>query len=368
MKEIEGVKQNILVLSTMYPGKKNQTFGIFVENQVLALSKRGFSIDVAAIRDPRMNKEHLLVKYSVWFWQILCLIFRKRKIYQIVHAHYVFPSGIFGVWFKKLLGAKLVVTSHGGDIDKMAKKGPFFYDQTKKILHHADHVIAVGEMLKEEIVTKFEVPEEKVTVLNMGVNRSVFRPQPKKEVRRALGLAEESIPLLYAGNIIRAKGLIELLDAYKQLKSIYPSIELHLIGAVKEPDFCRELQRKMAKEQISDVTMHSPLSQQEVANWMAAAEVFVLPSHMEGFGLVALEAMSCHTPVVGSNVGGLGHLLGEGAGIVVEPKNTSGLIDGLEQVITNKSLQEMLIRQGEKRAKKYDQEALLDRLISIYQR
>ncbi|WP_371069582.1 glycosyltransferase [Sediminibacillus sp. JSM 1682029] len=360
--------KNVLVLSTMFPGKNSPTFGIFVRNQVEALRKRGLDIDVAAITEPGMRKHQLLKKYSAWMIRIGLISLRKGKGYQLIHAHYIFPSGLFGLWFKKRFGTKLIVTCHGGDLDKMAKKGKFFFQQTKRILQHADHIVAVGETLKQEMLDRYQVDAGKVTVLNMGVNRQIFTPVPKPQAKRMLGLEKDRIQLLYVGNLIEAKGLMELLSAYQQLKQTFDQLELHLIGAAKQPEFLERIEEKIDREDIPDVTIHGPKGQQEVADWMAASDIFIIPSHMEGFGLVALEAMSCHTPVVGSNVGGLAHLLKGGAGILVQPKDHESLYDGLEKLITSEKLRDQLVIKGEEKAQENDQDKLLDQLISIYHR
>ncbi|WP_053218143.1 glycosyltransferase [Virgibacillus senegalensis] len=362
------MQKNILVLSTMYPGKNSPTFGIFVRNQVEALRKRGFTMDIAAITEPGMRKHQLLKKYMAWMIQIGLISLCKGKNYQMIHAHYIFPSGFFGLWFKKRFGTKLIVTCHGGDLDKMAKKGKFFFQQTKRILQEADHVVAVGEALKQEMVERYQVNPGKVTVLNMGVDRNIFSPVPKVHAKRRLGLETNSFHLLYVGNLIEAKGLIELLDAYRPLKQSFDQLELHLIGAAKQPEFLERIKEKIDKETIQGVTFHGPKAQQEVAVWMNAADIFVIPSHMEGFGLVALEAMACHTPVVGSDVGGLSHLLKDEAGILVEPRSHESLRNGLEKLISNPQLRDQLVFKGEEKAQQNDQDKLLDQLISIYHR
>ncbi|WP_252312082.1 glycosyltransferase family 4 protein [Sinobaca sp. H24] len=72
---------------------------------------------------------------------------------------------------------------------------------------------------------------------------------------------------------------------------------------------------------------HGPKPYQELKNWMSAADVFILPSHIEGFGLVAVEAMACEAPVVGTRTGGLYHLLKDGAGLLVSPKEPGELAE-----------------------------------------
>ena len=75
----------------------------------------------------------------------------------MIHAHYVFPSGYLALLFKRLFGTRVIVTAHGGDIDKMAKKSEKLFQLTKVILHEADHVIAVGEELHQQLMTDFSI-------------------------------------------------------------------------------------------------------------------------------------------------------------------------------------------------------------------
>ncbi|PAV31684.1 glycosyl transferase family 1 [Virgibacillus profundi] len=352
----------------MYPSDDSPTYGIFVKNQVEAIKQYNHQVDIAVVKDPRMGKLFVLKKYLIWFLKVISILLFKGRKYDIIHAHYVFPSGLFGLLFKKLYGTKLVVTAHGGDIDKMSKKGPFFFNQTKNILKKANHVIAVGEELKREINETFGIEPEKISVLNMGVNREVFKPIEKDKAKVELNQPLDKFSVLFVGNYIKAKGLIELLDAYNMLKKKYPFIELHLIGATKQEEFKKELDEKIESEQIKDVKIHSTKNQQQLAKWMAAADLFVLPSYIEGFGLVALEAMSVRTPVVGSKVGGLAYLLQDGSGVLVEAQNTDSLRKGMENIITNKDLQKQLIDKGEEKAQENDQRILLNKLFTIYEK
>ncbi|MGP4106089.1 glycosyltransferase [Virgibacillus sp. L01] len=360
-------QKRVFVITNMYPSRKNKQFGIFIRNQVEALKNRGLTVEVAAIREQRAGKFFVIKKYFIWVMHIIYSLLFKGKSYDVIHAHYIFPCGLWGVWFKKLFGTRLVVTAHGGDIDKMAKKGTLFFKQTKKILQQADQVIAVGDHLKTEIVTDFGIHEEKITIINMGVNRNVFAPVNKNKAKKQLNLPEERVQLLFVGNLIKAKGLYELIEAYSQLKKASYSIELHLIGTVKDPTFINQLKQKISDEKIEDVFFHSPKNQQDISLWMSASDVFVLPSHMEGFGLVALEAMSCHTPVVGSDVGGLSYLLSDGTGVLIEPHNINSLQNGIEMILNSSDFRNSLIRLGEKKAREYEEEKQLDKLLGIYE-
>ncbi|UOQ87053.1 glycosyltransferase [Gracilibacillus salinarum] len=358
--------KKVLVITNMYPSDKHPSFGIFVKNQVSALRDKELDIDVAAIQDQRMDKMHVIKKYLLWVFQIFKFLILNGKKYNVVHAHYVFPSGLFAMFFKRIFGTKVVVTAHGGDIDRMAKKNKIISKITNYILNGADHIIAVGYQLKEEIIQTYSINERKVSIINMGVNRKVFEPRSKLDTKSNLNLDQEHFHILFVGNLIKAKGVQELIFAFQDLQKKDQKIELHLIGAEKEPAFLADLKKEIGARELTKINFYPPKSQKEIAQWMAAADVFVLPSHMEGFGLVALEAMSCHTPVVGSDVGGLSYLLRNNAGIPVQPANQESLFNALEKILTDKSFRQILIDNGEKQADQNKESVQIDKLLNIY--
>lgn len=360
-------RKKVLVITNMYPTEEHKSFGVFVKNQVEALRERDLTVEVAAITNPKSGKVNVLKKYSGWFLKTLQKFITKGKTYDVVHAHYVFPSGLLGYYFKKWFGTRLIVTAHGGDIDKMARKSAKIFNLTKKILHEADHVIAVGQELYDTILKEFEVPEEKLSIINMGVNRKVFKQISKEEARKACRLEQNTKPILFVGNLIKQKGLLELVEAVSGVVSEEPNVHLYLIGPSNDGSFKQQLENKIHSLNIeSHVTFLGVKDQREIANWMAAAEVFVLPSHIEGFGLVALEAMSTGTPVVGSDVGGLKYLLADGTGRLVPPENSQALKEGILHLLASAEDREMFIKNGEKKAEENDQERMLNRVMDVY--
>ncbi|MDV2684324.1 glycosyltransferase [Alkalihalophilus lindianensis] len=361
-------KLRVLVLSNMYPGPRQATFGIFVKNQVEALRSKGVEVDVIAVQDPSMAKPRVLMKYSKWMIQTLLTLITKGRRYDVVHAHYIFPTGVLALLFKKMFKTKLVVTSHGGDIERMAKKNERTRAHTANILNEADEVIAVGEKLYEQISQEYEVPSSKMTILNMGVNREVFKPIDQLEAKQKVGIPADKRAIVFIGNLIKEKGLLELLEAYKELKEKDPTLTLCLIGNEKKLEFKEVLIDYINENNLEDVVMHPAVSQAKAATWMSAADVFVLPSHLEGFGLVALEAMSCGTPVLGSRVGGLEYLLQGEHGSLVEPQNARSLEKGIEDILDQKDLAKRYVEAGFSRADEYDQEKIIEKLIELYQR
>ncbi|KIL46617.1 hypothetical protein KP77_27440 [Jeotgalibacillus alimentarius] len=361
--------KTITVITNMYPSTAHPTFGIFVKNQVEALKAEGYQVDVIAIKDPRGGKVNALKKYGIWALKNLIYLITKGKKTDVVHAHYVFPSGLFGMLYKKIYKTNMIVTAHGGDIDKMARISPVTHRMTKNIIKNADHTIAVGNQLYDTIEQEFGAPRQKLELLNMGVNRSVFNIHEKQQVRSKLGMNQQEKAVLYVGNIIKQKGLSELIEAIDILKKdgAFDQAKLYLIGAKKSPGYFTELQEEISKRNLDDVVRYvGTKNQKELAEWMSASDAFVLPSHIEGFGLVALEAMSCGTPVIASRTGGLPYLLDQQAGHLVEPKNAASLAEGIRTVLSDPSYREKLRENGLKRAAENDETRVIQKLGQLY--
>lgn len=357
--------KKIVVFSNMYPSSDHPTFGLFVKNQVGLLQSAGLVVDVVAIQDPGKGKVKALQKYMTWFSKSVVYLMKNRKKISLTHAHYAFPTGVLSLMGKKLFGVPYVVTVHGGDIDKMAAKSQRIADITKRILQQAEAVIVVGDKLREDVTSRFGVANANVHVMSMGVDTSVFNYVPKEEARNQLGLPKDEKVLLFVGNIIRAKGLLELVEAFDSLKMSLPDSSLYVVGSQKDSHFVEELRSFIRDKDVEDIHFKEPLGQADLSLWMSAADALVLPSHHEGFGLVALEAMSAGTKVVGTDVGGLSYLLKDGAGILVEAENPDSLAQGMWSVLDEDSvtIDEAAVRA---RIGEHSFEAVLEKLLSIY--
>lgn len=223
----------------------------------------------------------------------------------------------------------------------------------------------MGPALYREVVTTYNVPEYRVSLLNMGVNRMIF--YPRKEEASPFHQVDGEIHLLFVGNLVKEKGVEELLSAISVLQQSGENIHLHLIGAAKNQAYEQRLHACVDALELRDIThFHGPKPQDEVARFMTHADLFVLPSHMEGFGLVALEAMACGTPVVASHVGGLSHLLSEGAGTLAAPKNITSLTSAIHHSLTQPELLKNQINKGFEKANRYDTHTINQDVIRLY--
>ncbi|MER1984429.1 MAG: glycosyltransferase [Solibacillus sp.] len=357
--------KKVFVISNMYPSKDHLAYGIFVKNQVQQLKAKGIETVLAVNTNPATGKKNVITKYLKWARQVQRVFKMNKRNISLTHSHYVFPSGMFSYWLKKRHHVPYVVTAHGGDINKMAQKGGVIRQYTEKILRNADHVIAVGEELAKTIEKEFHVECEMITVMSMGIDRDVFvEPANKKQAAASLGMDPEKTNFLYVGNIIRNKGVRELVQAFKKLQTNTPGkAALYLVGSTKDVNFTNEV-KELAKG-VTDIHFIEPIPQRELAQYFGAADVFVLPSYIEGLGLVALEAMSCGTPVIASDVGGLHYMLADGAGELVPPKDEILLHMAMERALNG----ELTVNEARisELLEIHDAKQIIMRLEAIYQ-
>jgi teichuronic acid biosynthesis glycosyltransferase TuaC len=357
--------KKMIVFSNMYPSKEHPTYGIFVKSQVELLRAEGLEIDVIAIDDPTKGKAQTMGKYSWFLVRSIFYLMKNRKVLSHSHAHYAFPTGAISLLGKKLFGIPYVVTVHGGDIDQMSKKSTIIATWTKKVLKSAGFVIVVGEQLKKDVIQKFEVKEDHLKVISMGVDTDIFKPTSKQDSRKKIGIANHTSLILYVGNIIKSKGILELINSFALLKEQKSDLKLVLIGSQKDEEFVESVRTIIQEKALSGIQMLQPLDQRELTNWVSSADALTLPSHHEGFGLVALEAMAMSIPVVGSDVGGLSYLLNQNAGILVQPKDVQSLKNGIEMAldVDSNSIEWDEVRN---KVKKHSYKNIVKELIELY--
>lgn len=357
--------KQIVVISNMFPSKDHPTFGIFVKNQVDLLGKSGRNIAVIANKNPDKGKVNLAKKYLGWFSRFMAYMSRNHKEVTAIHAHYIFPTGLLALAAKKVWKTPYVVTAHGGDLDQMPNKSGIVRKLTAAILKNADEVIVVGEALKENALKLYPLPDKQLHVISMGVDTGVFCKLPPSAYEGLVPPGKNPV-FLYVGNIIRAKGLIELLDSFKKVLSIYPDASLYMIGSRKDKVFADELLNKIRLENLPSIHFKDPMPQKEIAKWMNAADVLVLPSHIEGFGLVALEAMATGLPVVGSRVGGLEYLLADGRGLLFDRGDSEMLAEAMLTAL-NDSDGRLDQEKIQAVVEENSNEAILAQLLRIYE-
>jgi glycosyltransferase involved in cell wall biosynthesis len=216
-----------------------------------------------------------------------------------------------------------VVKVHGSDVNVVLARGTA-RAIAAATLPTADAVVAVSRPLGDEIV-RLGVRRDRVRLVANGVDASVFHPRDRIEARRSLGLPGRVPIVLFVGRLEPQKGVFDLLDAFDCVRARLQDAHLVLIG----DGVSRDEVRTRASRRSDAVRMLGPRTHREVADWMAACDLLVLPSWAEGTPNVVLEALASGRPVVATAVGGIPDALDPRAGLLVPPRDPRALADAL---------------------------------------
>jgi D-inositol-3-phosphate glycosyltransferase len=223
----------------------------------------------------------------------------------------------------------------------------------QRIVDGSERLIANTSAEAAELVSHYNADFDQIDIAPPGVDLSTFTPAFRSRSRAERGVPKETFHLVFAGRIQRLKGPQVLLKAAALLRSRRPGIEIRLtiLGALSgNKDF--NLRHLIADAGMEDVVTHlPPVGAAELAAWFRSADVVVMPSYSESFGLVALEAQACGTPVVATRVGGLSRAICHGrTGLLVKGHHAADWADALEALYDDPATREDMGRAAAIRA------------------
>jgi D-inositol-3-phosphate glycosyltransferase len=260
--------------------------------------------------------------------------------YDLIHSHY-WLSGWVGRRIQRWWDVPHVIMFHTlGAIKNAIGVGehePALRIMAERELARDCHrIIAATEKGKEELVSYYGACPEKISVIPCGVNLELFRYIDKESARRSLGLNGHKI-LLFVGRIDPLKGIDRLLTALPRLDT-RQNLKLLVIGGDEDsPTEVEKLQRLSQRLHIQDaVTFAGIVEQKELPVYYSAADVCVIPSYYESFGLVALESLACGTPIVATKVGCIESVVNAGQnGYMAEDNAPLRLADGIDTLLSD---------------------------------
>jgi glycosyltransferase involved in cell wall biosynthesis len=235
----------------------------------------------------------------------------------------------------------------------------------------ANHFIAISEHTARDMVRFLGIEPDRISVIHCGVEKH-FHPLPSHRIeqfRREKGLPERMI--LYLGTIEPRKNIGSLIKAYHGLLETWTGpapggSRPGLVIAGGKGWGCEEVFALVEKLELGDQVMFPGfVPDKELPLWYNAAECFAYPSLYEGFGLPALEAMACGTPVITSNSSSLPEVVGQ-AGLTVMAEDVEELADALRRMLTDSDLQDRLRQQGVQRAARFSWEETTRQTLMVY--
>ena len=232
--------------------------------------------------------------------------------------------------------------------------------------HRSDRVLTVSEASKQDILTFFDIPADKITVIPNAIDDCFFVPPPDKNIERIRERYQLQAPfLLYVGNVHPHKNLERLLDAFYKVRSLgHDDLTLLIIG----DDITRyaKLRRAVHRYQLHRYVRFLGFVPNETLRVLYhLARAFVFPSLYEGFGLPPLEAMASGTAVVTSNVSSLPEVTGDAA-ILVDPHSQDAIASGICRVLEDNVFREELVTKGQARAKQFSWDRSIQHTLEIY--
>lgn len=232
--------------------------------------------------------------------------------------------------------------------------------------HRSDRVLTVSEASKQDILTFFDIPADKITVIPNAIDDCFFVPPPDKNIERIRERYQLQAPfLLYVGNVHPHKNLERLLDAFYKVRSLgHDDLTLLIIG----DDITRyaKLRRAVHRYQLHRYVRFLGFVPNETLRVLYhLARAFVFPSLYEGFGLPPLEAMASGTAVVTSNVSSLPEVTGDAA-ILVDPHSQDAIAGGICRVLEDNVFREELVTKGQARAKQFSWDRSIQHTLEIY--
>lgn len=305
-----------------------------------------------------------------------------NRHYDVVHSHY-WRSGIAALPLSRGWGIPLVHSAHSlarvKDATRSADDAPEPRERVRaedRIAAEADRLVAATDIEADQLTRLYGAQRNRICVVSPGVDLEVFTPPrdntERQGTRRRLGVAVDDIVAVFAGRIQPHKGPRVLVEAVAELHSRDPGLswQAMIVGGHSgtnhdEPDRLRSLAAGLGI--AGRVRLLDPVPAAELADIFRAADVVVVPSHSESFGLVALEAQAVGTPVIAAAVGGLLVAVADGvSGVLVTGRVAADWADAIASVVLDPGRREAMGMAARMHAARFSWDATVDGLLRCY--
>jgi glycosyltransferase involved in cell wall biosynthesis len=238
---------------------------------------------------------------------------------------WLYPEGYATVAAARRLGIPAIVCSIGSDLNRIPDPASKWL--TRSAMNRAAFVLTKSEHLRQQAI-RMGINARKIRTIRNGCDPSVFHLADRSAARAQLAVDEAAELVLFVGRLDPAKGIVELLEAFASLASRRPNLRLEYVGDGPGREQLRRKVKDFALE--GRVYLAGACPSEKIPQWLAAANVLVLPSYAEGCPNVVIEALSCGRPVIATNVGGIPELVNEKSAILVAPRDSRTLADAID--------------------------------------
>ncbi|OGO51316.1 MAG: hypothetical protein A2148_10420 [Chloroflexi bacterium RBG_16_68_14] len=330
-------------------------------------------VHIAAGPPRELEKEALPTHLDAFEAGVAAFAERERLAYDVLHSHY-WLSGVVGERLKVRWGVPHIAMFHTlGEVKSRARiserePAPRI-EAERAIVRNADRIVACGRDERQLLMRLYGADPGRISVVPCGVNLDLFQPIAKAEARHQLGLRDDDRILLFVGRIEPLKGVDILLGAAAQLEA-EPDCFVLVIGgdsSAREGEMAhlRDLASQLGiAERVSFL---GAVDHERLPLFYSAADVCVVPSFYESFGLVALEAMACGTPVVASRVGGLIGTVRDGeTGYLIPWRCPEPFAERLDLLLGNEELRRAFGQSAREAVQRYRWGNVAEAVLAIY--
>lgn len=249
-----------------------------------------------------------------------------------------------------------------GDLWKMRNWGKFS-------IKNSNHIITISNFSKNDIIKNYNVDKEKITVAYPGFNKDIFisiKDQGMIEsTKRKYGISGKYI--IFVGTIQPRKNLVRLIEAFRSIEDLKLVIVGKTKGLGRQGWMFEEILAKPKELGIEDKVLFTNfVPSYDLPSLISGADVFILPSLWEGFGIPVVEAMACGTPVIVSNISSLPEVVGK-AGLLIDPYSTTQIEQAIRTITSDKKLHDKKARECLQRVKKFSWEKMAKTILRVFQ-
>lgn len=343
-----------------------------LQPEVLTMAPGVRLVHIDAGAPERLEKEELQALAGAFARGVAACARAEGVTYDLLHSHYWLAVEA-GTVLKREWGVPHVAMFHTlAEVKLLARASEreprARRDAERRLVHEVDRIVAATEHERRLLDQVYGVPRDRVEVIPLGVDRERFRPRAQLDARIALGIDPRAQVLLAVGRIEPLKGLDILIESLAQMPG-RERLQLLIVGGDERAE--REIGRLRAVARAAGVDalvrFVGSVPHEEIGTYYNAADVVVVPSFYESFGLVATEAMASGVPVVASRVGGLTSTVADGrSGYLIPWRCPGPFAEKIDLLLENRPLREALGAAAARSMERYEWSAVASGLTGLY--
>jgi len=347
----------IIFIANTYPSRQQPNTGTFIEQivnamarqdacltvlapQILApgrvswskkISQTSNTLPVTVFRPLTLSFSNFSIPFigSTYCWSVWSFLRTVQSLRRCVdptsnccYGHFLYPAGLAALNLARFLNVPAIVAL--GESSLANYERYFSIAKIRDDLSGFAGILTVSEKNKNYCVEHYGIPPKKIVVLPNAVDISLFYPRERSAMRSKLGLPQDLPIVAFVGHFIERKGPLRVMEALKAI----PDVKAVFLGAGPQ------------KPMGTQVLFAGPVPQEEIPEWLSAADLFILPTLAEGSCNAILEAMACALPVISSDLSFNHEILDSSSALLVDPCDTISLTHAIFNIISSKQLRE----------------------------